>query len=106
MLAPFAKYLRQTLYQNKAEKKLDKWRSLGYNVRVVFHGPVAQLGERSVRIREVVGSNPFRSTTTRQAEPESQGLYELLGDRDFGEVLKKQTPRGSPPGVKLLFAVA
>ena len=27
------------------------------------NGPVAQLGERSVRIREVVGSNPFRSTT-------------------------------------------
>ena len=26
------------------------------------YGPVAQLGERSVRIREVVGSNPFRST--------------------------------------------
>ena len=25
-------------------------------------GLVAQLGERSVRIREVVGSNPFRST--------------------------------------------
>ena len=28
------------------------------------YGPVAQLGERSVRIREVVGSNPFRSTNT------------------------------------------
>ena len=26
------------------------------------YGPVAQLGERSVRIREVVGSNPIRST--------------------------------------------
>ena len=25
-------------------------------------GPIAQLGERSVRIREVEGSNPFRST--------------------------------------------
>ena len=25
-------------------------------------GPVAQLGERTVRIRKVVGSNPFRST--------------------------------------------
>ena len=26
------------------------------------YGLVAQLGERSVRIREVEGSNPFRST--------------------------------------------
>ena len=26
------------------------------------NGPVAQMGERSVRIREVEGSNPFRST--------------------------------------------
>ena len=31
----------------------------------VPYGPVAQLGERSVRIREVVGSNPFRSTKTK-----------------------------------------
>ena len=28
-------------------------------------GPVAQLGERSVRIREVKGSNPSRSTTEK-----------------------------------------
>ena len=34
-----------------------------------FYGPVAQLGERSVRIREVVGSNPFRSTIGRISEP-------------------------------------
>ena len=27
------------------------------------YGPVAQLGERTVRIRKVVGSNPFRSTS-------------------------------------------
>ena len=30
-------------------------------------GLVAQLGERSVRIREVVGSNPIRSTKTDTA---------------------------------------
>ena len=30
----------------------------------VIFGPVAQLGERTVRIRKVVGSNPFRSTKT------------------------------------------
>ena len=29
---------------------------------MVRYGLVAQLGERSVRIREVEGSNPFRST--------------------------------------------
>ena len=29
-------------------------------------GPVAQLGERSVRIREVEGSNPFGSTIARR----------------------------------------
>ena len=29
-------------------------------------GLVAQLGERSVRIREVVGSNPIRSTISRK----------------------------------------
>ena len=45
-----------------AEKTLDKLYLMGYNVQ--GNGPVAQLGERSVRIREVVGSNPFRSTKT------------------------------------------
>ena len=30
------------------------------------YGLVAQLGERSVRIREVEGSNPFRSTISRK----------------------------------------
>ena len=32
-----------------------------YQAKEMF-GPVAQLGERSVRIREVKGSNPSRST--------------------------------------------
>ena len=32
------------------------------NGNIVYYGPVAQLGERSVRIREVKGSNPSRST--------------------------------------------
>ncbi len=32
------------------------------------YGLVAQLGERSVRIREVEGSNPFRSTKTHRYE--------------------------------------
>ena len=33
------------------------------------YGLVAQLGERSVRIREVEGSNPFRSTKGVLHEP-------------------------------------
>ena len=32
------------------------------------YGLVAQLGERSVRIREVEGSNPFRSTKNPQIQ--------------------------------------
>ena len=34
----------------------------------LLFGPVAQLGERTVRIRKVVGSNPFRSTKTTKSE--------------------------------------
>ena len=39
-------------------------------------GPVAQLGERTVRIRKVVGSNPFRSTKAEPDEP--RGRLALL----------------------------
>ena len=35
------------------------------------YGPIAQLGERSVRIREVKGSNPSRSTIQFVLEPDS-----------------------------------
>ncbi len=35
-------------------------------VKAGISGLVAQLGERSVRIREVEGSNPFRSTILRK----------------------------------------
>ena len=35
----------------------------------LLFGPVAQLGERTVRIRKVVGSNPFRSTNGEPGEP-------------------------------------
>ena len=44
---PFPKYL---VYYSSAAGNADEY------------GPVAQLGERSVRIREVEGSSPFRST--------------------------------------------
>ena len=48
------------------KKGLHKSKKMCYdNPRWEFskqYGPVAQLGERTVRIRKVVGSNPFRST--------------------------------------------
>lgn len=37
------------------------------------YGPIAQLGERSVRIREVKGSNPSRSTRRSKSEPTTKG---------------------------------
>lgn len=40
------------------------------------YGPIAQLGERTVRIRKVVGSNPFRSTKAEPDEP--RGRLALL----------------------------
>ena len=41
------------------------------------HGPVAQLGERTVRIRKVVGSNPFRSTILRKITAKSAVIFRL-----------------------------
>ena len=48
------------------KKGLHKFKKVCYDnprweISMIF-GPVAQLGERTVRIRKVVGSNPFRST--------------------------------------------
>lgn len=42
------------------QKSLDIAHAMHYNREE--HGPVAQLGERSVRIREVESSSLFRST--------------------------------------------
>ena len=36
--------------------------SVSFCLDFFYHGPVAQLGERCVRIAEVEGSNPFGST--------------------------------------------
>ena len=41
------------------------------------NGPVAQLGERSVRIREVKGSNPSRSTRTEIAAVKTAAVFLL-----------------------------
>ena len=48
-------------------------------------GLVAQLGERSVRIREVVGSNPIRSTTK-----ETSFVYQ--GKRGFFMLSRAKLP--------------
>ena len=41
------------------------------------YGPIAQLGERSVRIREVEGSNPFGSTISRKITANSAVIFRL-----------------------------
>ena len=38
---------------------------ISFAAEIGIYGPVAQLGERSVRIREVEGSNPFGSTNEK-----------------------------------------
>ena len=43
--------------------------------RVIWYGPVAQLGERSVRIREVKGSNPSRSIKLKCPAVSRQDIF-------------------------------
>ena len=77
------------------------------------HGLVAQLGERSVRIREVEGSNPFRSTIMwrQKCLLRKARLYRafLLPKRRFFSVPKRRckfpagtvpSPGGLRPGAK------
>ena len=62
----------------------------------LLFGPVAQLGERTVRIRKVVGSNPFRSTKKEEttvgclfffgfaaAGGSTRGRFEMLGEMNL-----------------------
>ena len=47
--------------------------------KAATHGPVAQLGERRVRIAEAEGSNPFGSTKTEApVSSEKLGLFLCL----------------------------
>ena len=55
------------------------------------YGPVAQLGARSVRIREVEGSNPFRSTTVKNHSSEWFFCYRRPSNRNVNA--------GANPGV-------
>ena len=44
-------------------------------VESTLYGPIAQLGERTVRIRKVVGSIPIRSTIHRKRRSENCGVF-------------------------------
>ena len=54
------------------------------------YGLVAQLGERSVRIREVEGSNPFRST--KQVLDEHLFLQRRFRRKVFALIRNRKTP--------------
>ena len=54
------------------------------------YGLVAQLGERSVRIREVEGSNPFRST--KQVLDEHLFLQRRLRREVFALIQNRKAP--------------
>ena len=57
---------------------------------VLLFGPVAQLGERTVRIRKVVGSNPFRST--KQVLDEHLFLQRRLRRKVFALIHNRKAP--------------
>ena len=67
---------------------------MGWNEFVPPHfsisGLVAQLGERSVRIREVEGSNPFRST--KQVLDEHLFLQRRLRCEMFALIHNRKAP--------------
>ena len=54
------------------------------------YGLVAQLGERSVRIREVEGSNPFGSTISRKITANSAVILPI--GRGFGFIVLSAVP--------------
>ena len=56
----------------------------------LLFGPVAQLGERTVRIRKVVGSNPFRST--KQVLDEHLFLQQRLRREVFALIHNRKAP--------------
>ena len=67
------------------------------------YGPIAQLGERSVRIREVKGSNPSRSTNLPHRFVRCGVFYVL---KNFGRPCRAPNPEvGCEPGgvINVLF---
>ena len=61
---------------------IDKAKRKIYNF--FGHGLIAQLGERSVRIRKVEGSNPFESTRQKQSK---DCFFQLNPPLRAGEIL-------------------
>ena len=67
------------------------------------YGPIAQLGERSVRIREVKGSNPSRSTNLPHR---FYTMRRFLCPKNFGRPCRAPNPEvGCEPGgvINVLF---
>ena len=67
------------------------------------YGPIAQLGERSVRIREVKGSNPSRSTNLPHR---FYTMRRFLCPKNFGRPCRVPNPEvGCEPGgvIHVLF---
>ena len=67
------------------------------------YGPIAQLGERSVRIREVKGSNPSRSTNLPHR---FYTMRRFLYPKNFGRPCRAPNPEvGCEPGgvIHVLF---
>ena len=58
------------------------------NYTVRFFGPVAQLGERSVRIREVESSSLFRSTIELYFLSADQKLWGFISMKNSAKALK------------------
>ncbi len=56
------------------------------------HGPVAQLGERSVRIRKVMGSNPTGSTKEQGSCLQAWTLFVFVGFE--GRAVQSNSPIG------------
>ena len=95
-----------TLYKKYAQNQtLDRIRRRKSTIRikVAKYGLVAQLRERSVRIREVEGSNPFESTKQkcRCRGFSAHGIYTFgdLADKvvDQSEIRTHSSAGRSPP---------
>jgi hypothetical protein len=68
---------------------------VGYTFAAPY-GPVAQLGERAVRIREARGSSPLRSTTSGEYVGLALSPRRLIGPAPDGVELRVSWPFVKP----------